>query len=129
MCRKRRKVDDRSDLPAERGSEDGSDPKEFHARPWNAPKQASRKGQQLCGQIKDVLQVVLAGSASSVLQNLSLVSVEPAPHTGRLRILVSAEDRPATKLALERAAGYLRHEVAQAICRRYTPELVFEVVG
>lgn len=32
-------------LAANLGHEDGSDPKEFHTKPWNAPKKASRKGQ------------------------------------------------------------------------------------
>ena len=117
------------DLAAELTGEDGGDPREFHSKPWNAPKQASRKGQQLCGQVKAALHVALASCADEVLQGLSVVSVESAPHTGRLRVLLAAEDRPAALEALARAAGFLRAEVASAISRRYAPELVFEVIG
>ena len=118
-------------LAAELGGEDGGDPKEFHARPWDTPKQAGRKGQQLCGQVKDALHVALGACADEVLQALEVVLVEPAPHTGRLRVLVAAEDadRLTAEAALRRAAGFLRTEVAAAISRRYAPELVFEVIG
>jgi ribosome-binding factor A len=66
-----------------------------------------------------------------VLQLLSVVSVEPAPHTGRLLVIVTAtegSERKAAEAALFRAAGFLRAEVASAISRRYAPELVFEVL-
>jgi ribosome-binding factor A len=62
------------------------------------------------------------------LQGLRVLSVEPAPHTGRLRVLVEAADRIAAERALARATGYLRSEVAAAICRRHAPELLFEVM-
>ena len=130
MSRRRRKADELKNLAAELGGEDGGDPKEFHAKPWDAPKKAGRKGQQLCGQVKDALHVALGGCADPVLQGLSVVSVEPAPHSGRLRVLVAADgDRVAAEATLARAAGFLRSAVAAAISRRYAPELVFEVIG
>lgn len=131
MSRRKRKADELMQLAAELGNEDGGDPKEFHARAWDAPKQAGRKGQQLCGQVKDALHVVLGGCADAVLRGLSVVGVEPAPHTGRLLVLVTAEagTRAVAETAVLRAAGFLRSEVAAAISRRYTPELVFEVIG
>ncbi len=119
-------------LAATLGHEDGSDPKEFHGKPWNAPKQASRKGQQLCGQVKDVLNTVLPACADIVLQGLAVIGVEPAPHTGRLLVLVSSPadvERNTVIQALVRAVGYLRAEVAATISRRHAPELVFEVIG
>jgi ribosome-binding factor A len=130
MSRRRRKVIEFFTLAAEVGSEDGSDPKDFHAKPWNAPKKATRKGQQLCAQVKCALHTALAGCADVVLQAGSVVSVEPAPHTGRLLVLVSAgeTDRAALEAALIRATGFLRTESASAICRRHAPELVFEVL-
>ncbi|HVL11813.1 MAG TPA: hypothetical protein VM529_04580 [Gemmata sp.] len=128
MSRRRRKGDELTSLAAELGREDGADPKEFHAKPWDSPKQAGRKGRQLCAQVKDALQVVLAACADAALQGLGVVSVEPAPHSGRLRVRVAAEDRPAAEAALRRAAGFLRSEVATAVSRRYAPELVFEVM-
>ena len=128
MSRRRRKTDDLNKLAAELGAEDGSNAVEFHSKPWDAPKRAGRKGQQLCCQVKDALHIALAGCADEVLQRLSVQSVEPAPHTGRLRVLVAAEDRRATSVALARAIGFLRSEVAAAICRRHAPELLFEVL-
>jgi ribosome-binding factor A len=132
MSRRKRKADELMNLAANLGHEDGCDPKEFHAKPWNAPKKASRKGQQLCGQVKDALCVVLPACADTVLQELAVVRVEPAPHTGRLLVLLSAPgdvDRTTMVHALARATGFLRHEVAAAISRRHAPELIFEVLG
>ena len=128
MSRRRPRVDDLNNLAAEVGGEDGGDAKEFHAKPWNQPKQAGRKGRQLCAQVKEALHGALGACADEVLQGLDVVSVEPAPHTGRLRVLVASEDRLAAESALRRAAGFLRGEVASAVSRRYTPELVFEVM-
>src|SRR5262249_18212994 len=131
MSRRRRKADELNHLAAELGGEDGGDPKEFHAKPWDAPKQAGRTGQQVGGQVKDALHGALGGCADAVLRGLTVVGVEPAPHTGRLRVLVTAEagTRAAAETAVLRAAGFLRSEVAAAISRRYAPELVFEVIG
>jgi ribosome-binding factor A len=143
MSRRRRKADELANLAAELGGEDGSDPKDFHAKPWEganeaspgrasgprrATKQATRKGRQLCAQVKDALHAALAGCADPVLQSLAVLEVQPAPHTGRLRVIMTADDRAAAEAALRRAAGFLRAEVAAAINRRYTPELVFEVM-
>jgi len=128
MSRRRQLHNEVNELAAELGDEDGSDPKEFHAKPWNAPKQTGRKGQQLCEQVKNALHIALAGCADEVLLGVSLRSVEPAPHTGRLRVLVMATDRPAAEAALARASGFLRMEVAAAISRRFAPELLFEVI-
>ncbi len=91
---------------------------------------------QLCGQVVQALQGILSGMADEDLQNLLVVKVEPAPNTGRLRVTVAgippadATDpthRARAMLALERAAGLLRREVARAIHRKYTPELVFHL--
>ena len=132
MSRRKRKADDLANLAANLGDEDGSDPREFHNKPWNAPKKASRKGQQLCGQVKDALSIALPACADGVLQGLVVVGVEPAPHTGRLLVLVSSqadEERAKVIQALARANGFLRGEVAATISRRHAPELVFEVMG
>ena len=90
MSRRRRKADDLTNLAANLGREDGGDPREFHAKPWNKQKQASHKGQQLCTQVHEALHGVFAACADSVLQQLGVVSVEPAPHTGRMLVIVSA---------------------------------------
>ncbi len=131
MSRRRQKADEFKTLAGDISPEDGSDPKEFHTKPWNAPKQAGRKSQQLCRQIRDALHGAFAACGDPAIQAASVVAVEPAPHSGRLRVLVSVPtdfDRGTVADALERAAGFLRSEVALAISRRYAPELVFEVV-
>lgn len=130
MSRRWRKTDELMGLAAELGGEDGGDPREFHQKPWNSPKQAGRKGRQLCAQVAEALHSALAGCADAVLQGLTVKSVEPAPHTGRLLVIVATPDgsRPAAEEALARAAGFLRAQVASAVTRRYAPELLFEVL-
>ncbi|MBY0457004.1 MAG: hypothetical protein K2V38_06685 [Gemmataceae bacterium] len=131
MSRRRPKRDDFRRLAGDVSPEDGSDPKEFHQKPWSQPKQAGRKAKQLCEQVHHALLGALAVCADPALQAVSVVRVQPAPHTGRLLVLVSvpADIDPATGAeALSRASGFLRGEVAAAISRRYAPELTFEVV-
>lgn len=120
----------RPDLADELDPEDGVDPKVLHAKPWDAPKQAGRKARQLCEQVKDALHGALAACADPVLQALSVIAVEPAPHTGRLLVRVAADgaDRDEAAAHLQGAAGVLRGETARAINRRHAPELTFEVV-
>jgi ribosome-binding factor A len=95
--------------------------------------QAGRKALQLCGQVRDALGVILPGLADEVLRGLTVVSVEPAPHTGRLRVTVAvpspadATDRTTAAEHLGRAAGLIRREVAASVHRRKAPELTFEV--
>jgi ribosome-binding factor A len=132
MSRRRRVDRDWTDLAAEVGPEDGQDPKEFHRKPWDGPRAAGRKALQLCGQVRDALHTALAGCGDPVLQGLTVVGVEPAPHTGRLRVVLRHDDagpsRAEVEAHLRRAAGVLRAEVAGAVVRRYAPELVFDVV-
>ncbi len=131
MSRRRLKATEFEDLAADRGPEDGGDPKEFHAKPWNAPKKAGRKAQQLCRQARDALTSAFAACGDPVVQVAAVLAVEPAPHTGRLRVLVGAPNdvgRDAVASGVERAAKHLRAEVTTAISRRYAPELVFEVI-
>ena len=91
---------------------------------------------QLCGRVLEVLSAILSGMADDTLQNLTVVKVEPAPNTGRLRVTVAGDSPadatdPATRdiadRALSRAAGFMRAEVARAIYRKYAPELVFHL--
>ncbi len=120
----------------ELGSEDGTDPRLFHDKPWNEPRQASRKARQLCGQVMEALSGILSGMADESLQSLAVVMVEPAPNTGRLRVTVAgfipadATDpttRTNASIVLVKAGGLLRMEVARAIHRKYAPELVFHL--
>ena len=120
------------DLADELSPEDGTDPKQFHAKPWDAPKQVGRKARQLCEQVKDALQSTFPACADPVLQALLVVGVEPAPNTGRLRVRVTSDwDDLNPHLVHSRlyfAYAMLRCEVARAINRRRAPELTFEVV-
>ena len=74
---------------AELGTDDGTDPRAFHDKPWNRPPSATRKTSQLCGQVLEALHGILSGMADDRLQNLAVVKVEPAPNTGRLRVTVA----------------------------------------
>ena len=79
----------------------------------------------------DALVGALAACGDPAVQAASVLAVEPAPHSGRLRVLLGAppDVGPAAVAAsVSRAAGHLRTEVATAISRRYAPELVFEVI-
>lgn len=131
MSRRRQKADEFKSLAADTSPEDGGDPREFHQKPWNQPKQAGRKAQQLCQQVKDALHSAFAACGDPVVQAASVLVVEPAPHTGRLRVIVGVPADVGLKAVaetLDRAAGHLRSEVAVAISRRYAPELTFEVI-
>ncbi len=132
MSRRKRKAADSSELAAELGPEDGSDPRDFHARPWNAPKKASRKGLQLCEQVKHALEAAIPGCGDARLHELVILDVRLAPHSGRLLVLMSApeaDDSETLRIALAGAVGFLRCQVAAGICRRHAPELVFELIG
>lgn len=93
-----------------------------------------RKTGQLCEQVKDTLTGFISGLGDEVLNGLMVLRVEPAPHAGRLRVTVAVgltadvTDSSIIQLHLSRAAGLIRCEVARAITRRKTPELVFEVL-
>lgn len=130
MSRRYSKPRDLSRHAAEVGPEDGGDPQEFHRKAEHSWKQASRKCRQLCAQVKDALHVALAACGDPVLQSLGVSSVEPAPHSGRLRVTLYRDgvELPDAIEAVARAASRLRAAAADAICRRYTPELVFEVM-
>jgi ribosome-binding factor A len=81
--------------------------------------------------VRDALHVALAACGDPAVQAATVLTVEPAPHTGRLRVLVAAAPdvgREAVASGVQRAAGHLRAAVASAISRRNAPELVFEVI-
>jgi ribosome-binding factor A len=116
------------------GPEDGVDPRtesRESARPIH-----NRKALQLCSQIAETLHGVLQGGCDDeVLRDLLVQSVEPAPDSTRLLVTVSLspaspERRPVEVLQhLHQAYGTLRREIAAAIHRRKTPELLFRIAG
>ena len=131
------RVQDDGDEWAADEDEDGADPRRFHDRRLRLRAGKSRgpgrKALQLCGQVKDALAGIFAGLSDGVLRDVAVVSVEPAPNTGRLMVTVAvpspadATDRAAAADHLGRAVGKLRADVAAAICRRHAPELAFRV--
>lgn len=79
----------------------------------------------------------MLGLALSTLNDPALAGawvadVLPGADASQLRVLVVAAaraDLDATREALRRVAGLLRSELAQAIQRKRTPQLSFEIHG
>ncbi|HEX4606906.1 MAG TPA: hypothetical protein VH092_01750, partial [Urbifossiella sp.] len=119
MNRKYGPPDNWADVTDEPGPEDGADPRADHRKPWDAPKAAGRKAKQLCGQAAEALHAAVGGCADPAVQALTVVAVEPAPHTGRLRVALAVPPdggvtREEAERGLARAAARLRAEVAAA---------------
>jgi ribosome-binding factor A len=119
-------------LCAEVHPEDGIDPRDLaRQHQGQARKSSGRKTSQLCHQVAETIDEVLAEQADDVLRDLTVVEVEPAPDESRLLVTVgphAAARRldPITVLEhLDQAASRLRAEVASAITRRRTPALEF----
>ena len=68
MSRRRQKADEFRHLAGDVSPEDGTDPKEFHAKPWDAPKKAGRKARQLCRQVAEALHAALARPSHRLAQ-------------------------------------------------------------
>jgi ribosome-binding factor A len=92
----------------------------------------ARKLDPLCAQIADAIAMALATASDPVLRDLSVATVEPRRGAASLRVVLIAA--PGDELAIAadhaaRAVGYLRAEVAAAIQRRRTPDLVVDVIA
>jgi len=94
-----------------------------------------RKTGQLCRQVAQTLDEVLAECGDIILQGLRVASVEPFPDASRLMVTVALfDDRPG-KMAdvgrvldhLHRASGHLRFEVAAAVTRKRAPLLMYRL--
>jgi len=108
--------------------DDGQDPVRYHDRrrrhaTASGPGGPGRKARQLCGQIRELLALALAGAADDRLHDVQLAAVLPAPNAGRLLIVVRAYAD--AWLALLDARAWLRAEVAAGITRRHVPEFTF----
>jgi ribosome-binding factor A len=86
--------------------------------------------------VAETLEEVLAECGDSVLQELRVLDVEPAPDASRLLVTVAVEgwsdhsfDAARVHDHLARAAGHLRSEVAGAITRKRTPVLVYRLAA
>lgn len=130
-------------LCAEPSPDDGLDP---HSRSrfmpgdrhWHGRSQAGldRKALQLCHQVAETLEEVLAECGDAVLQALRVLDVEPAPDASRLLVTVAVDPMPEKSLDpdsvhdhLVRASGHLRSEVAGAITRKRAPVLVYRLAA
>ena len=121
-------------LCAEVDPDDGSDPRIFFRKDGDR-KPGRHKARQLSRQVSEILDGLLAGStADPVLNGLKVEGVEPAPDAATLLVTLSraigADPIPPEIILahLNRAAGWLRSEVAQAITRKRAPMLVYQVV-
>ena len=90
------------------------------------------KADALCTQVRRVLDYVVGGELrDEALRDLVVVDVIPAGGCRRMRAVLRAAGDMDCAVALERleaARGYLRVQIAEAIHRKRTPELVFEVI-
>jgi ribosome-binding factor A len=120
-------------LAADRGPEDGIDPRLLPRQ--HAGKVTNRKALQVCREVERTLGLLLAGvCADDVLRELLVQSVVPAPDSTRLLVTLAFSGTPTTTVGevlarLQEAHGFLRSEVAAALHRRKAPELTFQVVG
>jgi ribosome-binding factor A len=114
------------------GPEDGVDPRDV-ARGLRKPDARGRKTLQLCNQIFETLEQVLAEQEDEVLQGLHVVSVVPAPDESNVLVTVSpgAGVTPLEIASLQERLDYsskeLRMEVASAITRRKVPGITWRV--
>lgn len=107
------------------GPDDGVDPRDWK-RVDASQVVRNRKALQLCRQVEHALHLALADCGDPVLQSLTVESVRPHPDSSRLLVVLSG-DAPDGAGRVAVAGSLLRREVAAAIHRRKTPELVFDV--
>ena len=87
-----------------------------------------RKCKQVCREVFRVLAQAEPGDPR--LWGMTILEVAPAPDASRLAVrveLAPGTDAEEARAALGRWKGGLRAEIAQALQRKRTPELVFEL--
>ncbi len=133
-------------LCAEIGDDDGDAPRLRSWRKSRARRSKSRESQpqvgadvrkayQLCRQVGQTLDEVLAECGDAVLQGLRVEGVEPFPDASRLLVTVTFIDNRPGRMAevgfvvnrLQRASGHLRCEVATAVTRKRAPLLLYRM--
>ena len=90
----------------------------------------------VCAQARRALEFALGGECrDEALSDLVVVEVLPDPTVRRLRVWLRGPsdmdeaDRDHVLARLAAARGFLRAQVADAIHRKRTPELAFELLG
>jgi ribosome-binding factor A len=135
MALNRRQREQLRALCGEFHEDDGVDPRRYF-KPDRQRDNDNRKSRQLCRQVQRTLDLVLSGeTGNGLLRHLKIVSVLPGNDGSRLLITVSADvpsadfDRAQIEAQLAMVQGRLRSEVAAAITRRKTPNLMFQVLN
>jgi ribosome-binding factor A len=130
----RKRTDRLSQYRAAADADDGADPREFFRKEGFAER-TGRKSHQLCAQVADTLSQIFGGECGDqVLQSLMVLEVVPAPDASQLLVRVGPVTRDLklgtaeVTAALDRAAGWLRSEIAAAITRKRAPRLVFRFI-
>jgi ribosome-binding factor A len=103
---------------------------------WPSDPRAERKVQQLCKEVARTVAYALPACRDPQLRSLVVFEVLPAPGPGggaRLEVLLYPTGPEAVDVALlhERLSlvrGFLRAEVAAALQRKRTPELVYRIL-
>lgn len=129
--RKRKNLNPR-EICAQTYPDDGVDPREDKRRDAKYERKPDRKLWQLCKQVAHALQLAFGTlPRADALVGVSVRDVRPAPNAGRLCVVIAVPDpsrREEVAEIMRRHTGRLRGEVAEAIARRRTPELTFEVI-
>jgi len=113
--------------------DDGVDPREYFAS-GRGRRKRDRKADQLCHQVKQTVELVLAGEFDDdLLLSLHVVSVSPAPDTAQLAVRVATSlppdryDADVIARRLGEVAPFIRSQVAQSITRKRAPKLMFQL--
>ena len=126
------------------GEEDGEDPHLTKRRRPHSKRASSnsvpvarleRKACQLCRQVAETLDEVLADCGDGVLRALRVATVVPYPNASRLLVTVAPVDGRLTPEGgpkvvldhLEKASGHLRHEIAAAVTRKRAPLMLYRL--
>lgn len=89
------------------------------------------KLEQLCAQVADALVLALASARNAVLRDLTVTGVTPRRGAACLEVHLEVDpdrDPAEAEDAVQRALGWLRTEVGDAIARKRVPELVAVVL-
>ena len=130
MKEKKNSMDMLRELCGEVHSDDGMDFRLLKKE--KRPKNNLVRDRQLCAQVKRCLDIaVIETLARFGVSTCEVCSVEPAPDTARLAVVVavSADHLESVRELLPKFKGALRNEVAQTIHRKKAPDLAFSVIA
>jgi len=127
---KRKKRKDLAPLCAEIGLEDGTNPKEFFQ--VRSKKKKNYKAQQVGKAVTRAIDYVLISVVSNpLLQDLSVLYVEPAPNSSHFLVVLSPNSfsetwsEKETMAALAQLAPRFKEEIGASMHRKRVPELSF----